>query len=441
MRSRDLTSNALIATGGAIDIEASGNLVQDGGLLAAGGRGNISAGGAVKVTVGGDLTLARITSQARNQLALDLDVTGTVRNAAGVTIFRLDADEAGARTRLRLGAADPVGPLGLETQLEELDVVVTRGDLHVNNQRTLLLTNAETKAGNLEVFAGSELTFQIAKAAAGKTLILASSGNVLATDGVADADVIGLYAFTGSVAGVGENTMTVDTKAGAVVRIFAQDNLSLRETNGDLTLAYAISEFENLSIEGSGRVTVGLAGAAKSLSLAAGDTLNVGRVGGASVAIDDPVARQLVRNDFYRTVLAGAPTTATLGAGTALTAGIVTSKTRTALSGSSITANLVDATPGDGLSVGAVGPKGGFAEMVNIAVLGAGPAPSMGCASGRQTLSQICALAGRRSRCAIRPSPGMCGSRKTALPYSFRRPQVCVMRSTTSMSLHRMAIP
>ncbi|MEB8386123.1 hypothetical protein OO012_02685 [Rhodobacteraceae bacterium KMM 6894] len=383
VRSRDLSANANIkTTGGAIDIAATGNLVQDGpapgtnSTVTTGGRGDISAGGAVKLVVGGDLTLARITSQAENQIALDIDVTGTVRNAPGVTIFRFDADERGAQTRLRLGAADPVGPLGLEMQVRELDVVVERGDLHVNNQRSLVLSNAETKAGRLEVFAGNELTFQRAKAAAGKELILASSGNVIGQDAVADADIIGLYAFNGDIRGLSiDSALKVDTKAGAIVSLFAEDEINLMESAGDLTLAYEISEKETLAISGPGDVTVGLAGAAKTLSLSADGALNVGRIGGASIAIDDPVARQLVRSDFYRTVLANAPTTATLTAGTDLTAGIVTAQTRVALSGAAITANLIDATPANGLSVGAVGPGGAFAQTVEIAVLGTGASP------------------------------------------------------------------
>ena len=170
-----------------------------------------------------------------------------------------------------------------------------------------------------------------------------------------------------------DSPLTVDTKAGAIVQVYAKDNINLRETSGDLTLAYAISDIDNLVISGAGDVTAGLLGAQGSLSASADQSLRINRIGGASVRIEDAVALGLVRPDFYGVATAKAPTIATLTAAANLNTGPVAARDRVALVGQSVQATLISETPQDGLTVSLTGPRGGFARTANVQVIGQGP--------------------------------------------------------------------
>ena len=369
LRSGDLTTHGMIASrGGDIALDLRGDLK----MTAI--QGDIaSQTGAITLDIAGNAELAEVRTGAEERLALDVAIGGAVTNAPGVVNERLEAMGRGATTKVRIGSSAIKGPLGFETRVNTLDIIQARGDLHLNNLAELNLTYGEATTGALEIFAGGSLYFQRAKAAAGQKLILASGGGVHAANGTLDGDFIGLYGFGGSVDDAFDSPLTVDTKAGAIVQVYAKDNINLRETSGDLTLAYAISDIDNLVISGAGDVTAGLLGAQGSLSASADQSLRINRIGGASVRIEDAVALGLVRPDFYGVATAKAPTIATLTAAANLNTGPVAARDRVALVGQSVQATLISETPQDGLTVSLTGPRGGFARTANVQVIGQGP--------------------------------------------------------------------
>tara|TARA_R110002124_G_scaffold225052_2_gene390367 strand:+ start:1377 stop:21518 length:20142 start_codon:yes stop_codon:yes gene_type:complete len=385
LRSGDLTTHGMIASrGGDIALDLRGDLK----MTAI--QGDIaSQTGAITLDIAGNAELAEVRTGAEDRLALDVVIGGAVTNAPGVVNERLEAMGRGATTKVRIGSSAIKGPLGFETRVNTLDIIQAEGDLHLNNLAELNLTYGEATTGALEIFAGGSLYFQRAKAAAGQKLILASGGGVHAANGTLEGDFIGLYGFGGSVDDAFDSPLTVDTKAGAIVQVYAKDNINLRETSGDLTLAYAISDIDNLVISGAGDVTAGLLGAQGSLSASADQSLRINRIGGASVRIEDAVALGLVRPDFYGVATAKAPTTATLTAAANLNTGPVAARDRVALVGQSVQATLISETPQDGLTVSLTGPRGGFARTANVQVIGQGPLSLLADPLAPQTASTL----------------------------------------------------
>jgi len=385
LRSGDLTTHGMIASrGGDIALDLRGDLK----MTAI--QGDIaSQTGAIILDIAGNAELAEVRTGAEERLALDVAIGGEVTNAPGVVNERLEAMGRGASAKVRIGSSAIKGPLGFETRVNTLDIIQAEGDLHLNNLAELNLTYGEATTGALEIFAGGSLYFQRAKAAAGQKLILASGGGVHAANGTLEGDFIGLYGFGGSVDDAFDSPLTVDTKAGAIVQVYAKDNINLRETSGDLTLAYAISDIDNLVISGAGDVTAGLLGAQGSLSASADQSLRINRIGGASVRIEDAVALGLVRPDFYGVATAKAPTTATLTAAANLNTGPVAARDRVALVGQSVQATLISETPQDGLTVSLTGPRGGFARTANVQVIGQGPLSLLADPLAPQTASTL----------------------------------------------------
>lgn len=258
----------------------------------------------------------------------------------------------------------------METRLRRLDIAQARGDLHLNNHRSLILTRGVADSGMLEIFAGGSLDFEFARAADGEKLILAAGGGVHAKNGIVEADDVGIYGFGGSIDADLDTDMVLDTRDGAVARFFARDRIAVREATGNMKVGFAISDNLGVTLSAPGDLTVGLIGSGKTADLSAGDNLTVNRVGRASILIEDGIGLGLVRSDFYRTVLAKSPSELLLEAQNTLDVGIATASARVGLVGRDVTATLSDATPVDGLTVGLTAPGGKFADTAALQVIG-----------------------------------------------------------------------
>ncbi|UXX84067.1 hypothetical protein N7U68_05270 [Roseovarius pelagicus] len=329
--------------------------------------------GAATLKVGTDLTVGIVTGNASERRSIDVDVAGDLFLAPGVIGARFIGDARGSDARIRLGRSTVTGPLGFETRLRRLDIVQARGDLHLNNLNSLDLARGIAETGMLEIFAGGSLDFEFAKAADGKKLILAAGGGVHAKSGVVEADDVGIYGFGGSIDQDLFTDMTLETRDGAVVRMFARDRIAVREATGSLTIASVISDNLGVTLFAPEDLTVGLIGSGKAVSVTSGRNLTVNRVGRASVQIEDAVGLGLVRPDFYRTVLAKSPTMLDLVTENRLSVGIATASDKVNMVGRNVMAKLSDATPADGLTVGLTAPGGKFTDSAALTVIGAGP--------------------------------------------------------------------
>ncbi|MDE0591503.1 leukotoxin LktA family filamentous adhesin [Halocynthiibacter sp. C4] len=361
----------ILSEGGAIDILTVGDFIQQAGTKVDSGTGPLRA------AVGGDMELAQLTTTSTG-LALDLSVEGMLSVASGQTATQLVANTVNSRTMLRAGRIDAIGPDGLATHLAELDVVTQAGALHIQEADGLILSNAETQDGLIDIFTGGRTVIGTLNSVSSEEIVISSSAGNLVSDGaVLQGGDVRLFAFGGALTGETVGSFQGDTKDGVTLHLVAQDDLFYTETAGDLRVAYALSDQGNLELNApNGSVEFGVLGAAGSMDLEALGELRVTVIGGSSVDLADEDALQLVNPEYYGKRDVKAPEAIEMtarGVGSKLYGGFINGKGSIGLHADNIDVHLNDARPSDSMLLVINDDRGGIAENVDVRSIGDGP--------------------------------------------------------------------
>lgn len=212
----------------------NGTVTQGGSIAAASGSVNVSAGGSGDVVMSseskikvsnGDVSI----SAGRDVVIADVASSGKVSLDAAGEIVDANADEANVSAgRLVSNSGRGVGQSdGLETRVQELEVVASSGDVAISNQGSVDVSKLQTDGGNVTLNNDGDIALQggAVKAknpgASGEVVLNASKGNITQQGSSApavDSDAITVIAEGGQVGG-GERDLVIASKD---VTIYAQ---------------------------------------------------------------------------------------------------------------------------------------------------------------------------------------------------------------------------
>lgn len=365
----------ILSQGGAIALSTVGDLVQVKDTRIDAGTGTLT------VDVGGDMTLSHLVTRNATRSALSLTVDGALGLASGATGLGIDANAAGALSTIRLGSLTPVGPKGLATAIDTLDMVVETGDLHLREQDALVIELADTTDGTLDIFAGGDVTVDtLASRGMGETrdVVLGALGAIRSDAATLIGSHVRLFAFDGDL--VGETTDTAfrgNTETGARLDLLAKGDLAYTETAGDLRVGFALADEGDLTLAApDGGLTAGVLGAGGYVTVATFGDLLLNAVGGTEVDLADEETLKLVEPDYYGRHSAASPRTADFtatGEGARIRIGLASVRETLGLHADLIDVFGRDASPADGLHLVIDDAKGDFAETVDVNILGDGP--------------------------------------------------------------------
>lgn len=269
------------------------NLRQAGDLLQTGSAEITPGEGALRVSVGGDMQLARIATTNATRDALTLEVVGALDVAAGQGPLQIVANSIGALSELRIGQMLPEGPTGLQVALAALDLEAGLGDIYLNEADGIILQSVVARNGLIDIFsAGRTEIHAIRSVSAAPIVLTTSTGDMLADNAVISGGDTRIIALEGALGGV---TFRADTLDGRTLHLFAGTDLRYAETAGDLRVGFALADQGDLTIEAQdGSQSIGVLGANGALTLRARDSLRVTMIGETTVDLADEVALSLV---------------------------------------------------------------------------------------------------------------------------------------------------
>jgi len=367
-------ANSLVdSLGGTLDVTVTNDMEQTAGSAMQSGTGTIL------VDVGGNLRLARIETLNATADALDLTVGGSLSIAPGQPGPQLLANADGARSVLRLGALVPVGPDGLGVALDQLDLEVTTGPVHLNEQDGIDLQSIVARDGLIDIFGNGLMQVGTVNALASQPVVLTTALGDLVSDGAeVTASEVRLFALDGRIGGTTGGAFNAETLEGSTLYLFAGGDVTYAETSGNLRAGFALSDQGSLDLSAPGNMTLGILGANGNLRLVASDSLTISMIGEAFIDLADEVALQLVNPDVYGPREARSPRNLDLltrNLGGSIRAGLVGAQRTLDLVGDTIDVLVHDATPADGLDLTVKDAAGDLAERVVIASVGSGLRP------------------------------------------------------------------
>jgi filamentous hemagglutinin family protein len=339
-----------------------------------------SGAGALDIGVGGDFDLAFIRTTNATDDALRLIVDGTLRKVA-TTGLNIDAASIGGLSTVRLGALAPFGPVGLQTDIDRLDIIVATGDMHINDQGRMTVEQALAQIGNVDIFVDGEMVVRNARALkAGQSHVtLSALGDIRSDDAVLQGDIITLFSFDGQITGETQDYFQGDVTDGNDLRLLAENDIRYREMAGDLLSQFALAG--NGGVSGDliidvvdGGFTAGLLGAVGTVDLRAAD-VKVALIGRGSIDIADESGLQLVRPAYYGTVTAQSPQHLRALAyrdGGRIDLGLANLRQTAMLYADVIDGRLYDMDQASNLTVTMTNPTGDFVSEVYLRVVGDG---------------------------------------------------------------------
>ncbi|MBQ1203177.1 MAG: hypothetical protein IIX61_05150, partial [Loktanella sp.] len=327
-----------------------------------------------------DFDLAFIRTTNATDDALRLSVDGTLRKVVA-TALNIDAASIGGLSVLRLGALAPVGPVGLETDIDRLDIIVENGDMHINDQGRMTVEQALAETGNVDIFVDGEMVVRNARSLkSGQSHVtLSALGDIRADDAVMQGDIITLFSFDGQITGETQDYFQGDVMDGNDLRLLAETDIRYREMAGDLVSQFALAG--NGGVAGNlvidvvdGGFTAGLLGAVGTVDLRAAD-VKVALIGRGSIDIADEIGLRLVRPANYGTVTAQVPRALDIMAyrnGGRINLGLANLRETATLYADFIDGRLYDIDQASNLTVTMTNPDGDFVSEVYLRVVGNG---------------------------------------------------------------------
>jgi filamentous hemagglutinin family protein len=367
-------ANSLVdSLGGTLDVSVTNDMEQTAGSAMQSGTGTIL------VDVGGNLRLARIETLNATADALDLTVDGSLSIAPGQAGPQLLANADGALSVLRLGALVPVGPDGLGVALDQLDLDVTTGPVHLNERDGIDLQSVIARDGLIDIFGNGLMQVGTVSALASQPVVLNTALGDLVSDGalISGSD-IRLFALDGRIGGTAGGAFSADIPDASNLYLFGSGDVTYAEATGNLRAGFALSDQGSLDLSAPGNMTLGILGANGDLRLVAGDRLTITMIGESRIDLADEVALQLVNPAVYGLREARSPRNLDLltrNLGGVIWAGLVGGQLTLDLVGDDVDVMLHDATPADGLDLTITDAAGGLAERALIASVGAGVRP------------------------------------------------------------------
>jgi filamentous hemagglutinin family protein len=371
---RNLTSNGDIASNGG-DVRINVGFGGIGHLTQADGTSVNAGAGHLAVNTTGDFALASLRSDKAAGEAIALNVGGAltdsgdmdrdlIANASGRTVVNLNA-----------GSVPVPGPEGLETDIRLLNADVLTGDLHLNNAGDLRLETVSARAGLVDVFADGNLdvgtvTSQNTIDPAASRIVLAARGNVLADKATLNASEIALVSIDASIGVGASRPFTADTSTGANLNLVARQNISYRETSGDVRIETILADRGDISLSLNGASgSIETIGAGNDINVNDVNNLAIVRMGGDTVVsiLDNP-ALALVNQPLYGQRIIRSPEDVRLGAKGAVTITDATIGGSFELRANIIDLGLTDPSPDNGLSLFLSGPGGSLAERIDVRV-------------------------------------------------------------------------
>ncbi|MFN3661951.1 hypothetical protein [Yoonia sp.] len=382
---------------GAISLDVGGDMAQAGASSVTTDSGDIaisvaqdlrqsadsyiaSGTATLAIDVGGDFDLALIRTTNASDDALRLNVDGTLRKVAG-TGLNIDAANTGGLSVLRLGALAPVGPVGLETDIDRLDIIVTDGDLHINDRGRMTVEQALAETGNVDIFVEDEMVVRNARSLrSGQShVVLSALGDIRSDNATLQGDIVSLFSFGGEITGETQDYFQGDVMDGNDLRLLSDTDIRYREMSGDLLSQFVLAgnggQTGDLLIDVvDGSFTTGLLGAVGTITLRAAD-VKVALIGRATIDIADETNLALVRPGFYGTATAQAPRVLDITAyrsGGRIDLGLANIRQTASLYADNIAGRLYDIDPASDLAVNMTNPDGGFVSQVYLRVIGDG---------------------------------------------------------------------
>ncbi|SHM06845.1 haemagglutination activity domain-containing protein [Roseovarius litoreus] len=367
-------ANSLVdSLDGTLEVTVTNDMEQTAGSAMQSGTGTIL------MDVGGNLRLARIETLNATPDALNLTVGGSLSIAPGQPGPQLLANADGALSVLRLGALVPLGPDGLGVALDQLDLEVTTGPVHLNEQDGIDLQSVIARDGLIDIFGNGLMQVGTVSALASQPVVLTTSLGDLVSDGaVISGSDIRLFALDGRIGGTAGGAFSSDISDASTLYLFGSGDVTYAETTGNLRAGFALSDQGSLDLSAPGNMTLGILGANGDLRLVAGDSLTITMIGESRIDLADEVALQLVNPDVYGLREARSPRNLDLltrNLGSVIWAGLVGAQSTLDLVGDDVDVMLHDATPTDGLALTITDAAGGLAERALIASVGAGVRP------------------------------------------------------------------
>lgn len=161
------------------------NLRQAGYLLQTASAEITSGEGALRVSVGGDMQLARIATTNATRDTLTLEVVGALDVAAGQEPLQIVANSIGALSELRIGQMLPEGPTGLQVALAALDLEAGLGDIHLNEADAIILQSVVARNGLIDIFSADRTEIHAIRSVSAAPIVLTTStGDMLADNAV-----------------------------------------------------------------------------------------------------------------------------------------------------------------------------------------------------------------------------------------------------------------
>jgi hypothetical protein len=358
---------------GTLEVTVTNDMEQTAGSAMQSGTGTIL------VDVGGNLRLARIETLNTTAEALNLTVDGTLSVAPGQPGPQLLANADGSLSVLRLGALAPIGPDGLGVALDQLDLEVTTGPVHLLELDGIDLQSVIARDGLIDIFANGLMEVTSVAALTDQPVVLTTgTGDLVSDAAVLTGSEIRLFALDGRIGGTAGGAFNGETAEGSTLYLFAGDDVTYAETTGNLRAGFALSDRGSLDLTAPGDLTLGVLGANGNLRLVASDRLTITLVGESRIDLADEVARQLVNPDVYGQREARSPQNLDLltrNLGSVIFAGLVGAQVSLDIVGDDLDIMLHDATPTNGLDVSIKDAAGGLAERTLVSSVGAGVRP------------------------------------------------------------------
>ncbi|EDM69698.1 surface repeat protein, putative [Roseobacter sp. AzwK-3b] len=367
-------ANSLVdSLGGTLEVTVTNDMEQTAGSAMQSGTGTIL------MDVGGNLRLARIETLNATADALNLTVGGGLSIAPGQPGPQLLANADGALSVLRLGALVPVGPDGLGVALDQLDLDVTTGPVHLNERDGIDLQSVIARDGLIDIFGNGLMQVGTVRALASQPVVLTTAlGDLVSDAAVISGSDIRLFALDGRIGGTAAGAFSADIPDASTLYLFGSGDVTYAETAGNLRAGFALSDQGSLDLSAPGNMTLGILGANGDLRLTASDSLTITMIGESRIDLADEVALQLVNPAVYGLREARSPRNLDLltrNLGSVIWAGLVGAQLTLDLVGDDVDVMLHDATPADGLDLTITDAAGGLAERALIASVGAGVRP------------------------------------------------------------------
>tara|TARA_R110002096_G_C14660778_1_gene727808 strand:- start:318 stop:19061 length:18744 start_codon:yes stop_codon:yes gene_type:complete len=338
--------------------------------------------GTIALDVDGDATFgadARIVTANATNTALRVLIDGTLDTGAHTSpVF--EANEVGALSTFRLGAMADTRFDTVLVKLAELDAIIATGDAHFEEVDSLILTNLEATSGNVDLLAKGDITLRSVKAlGGGETLTVSSeTGSIFGDTPIVEGALIKLFAFGGSIGGLGGGSFATDTPDDAELWLVANQNIDYTETAGDLKLAFANAANGDLTLNiPGGALNAGFLGADGTITISSLNNITVNVVGASEADIADEVALQLADRvpTLFGTVILADPDVidfTALTAGSTIQVGLANVEIDAILRADNLDANIYDPTANDGLGLVLTDATGDFTDTVDVDVIADG---------------------------------------------------------------------